>query len=266
MNKRREKNAPSRAARQLGIVLALTLSTILTACGDDGALEGLATGRQARVDTSVSGDELKLDDGQVVRLAGVEAPKAGAPYADAARDTLARLAGGRRVNLLYGGARTDPFGRPVAQVRTVDGHVWLEGALLDQGAVRVRTFADNRALARAMLQREARARAAHRGLWALDAYKVRLPEEVTPDDHGLTVVEGRVAGVGRDRAGDVYLDFTPDWHSGVSAEIPRAALRDFRAAGLDPADLQGRLVRVRGAIHGLRLALDHPEQIERLKG
>lgn len=252
--------------RQVLIVTLVSLSTVLAGCGDEGALESLAAGRQAQVQSAVSGDELELDGGEMVHLAGVEAPRSGQPYADEARMTLARLAAGQRVELLYGGAHTDPFGRAVAQVRTLGARRWLEGALIDAGAVRVRTFADNRALARTMLAREAGARAARRGLWALADYRVRLPEEVASGDHGLMLVEGRVVHAGRSPGGDVYLDFTQDWRGAVSAEIPRAALRDFRAAGYDPLGLEGRLIRVRGAVRGLRIAIDHPEQVERLRG
>jgi micrococcal nuclease len=64
----------------------------------------------------------------------------------------------------------------------------------------------------------------------------------------------------------VYLDFDADWRDSLSATIPRHALRDFRAAGLEPFGLEGRLIRVRGAVSGQRLTVDHPEQIERLSG
>ena len=248
----------------LGFLAAAPLG--LVACGDGGALDGLAQGKQGRVTGVVSGDTLEIDGGDEVRLAGVEAPHGSAPYANAARAALERLVDGRRVELLYGGARTDPFGRTVAHIRDLQSRHWIEGALIDAGAVRVRTFADNRALAGEMLSREAAARRAKRGLWALAAYRVALPGEITRDDRGLILVEGRVRRVGRAGEGGVYLDFSDDWRGSLSAQIPSAALRDFRSAGIDPFDLQGRLIRVRGAVHDLRLTLDHPEQVERLKG
>ncbi len=116
------------------------------------------------------------------------------------------------------------------------------------------------------MAREGAARRARRGLWALKAYQVLLPGEVTRDDRGLVLVEGRIRRVGRSGGGGVYLDFSDNWRGALSAEIPAAALRDFRSAGVDPYDLQGRLLRVRGGVHSLRLILDHPEQVERLKG
>ncbi len=200
----------------------------------------------------------------MLRLAEVEAPKGDAPYAALARDALARLALGRRVTWLYGGAREDAFGRVTAQARRADDRLWLQGALVDAGAVRVRTAADNRALAGALLAREAAARKAGRGLWALSAYRVKLPEELSPDDAGLQIVEGRVRRAGETGA-YAYLDFADDWRRGASVAIPRRALKDFRAAGLDPLRLEGRLVRVRGEADGRRLTVDHPEAVERLR-
>ena len=252
--------------RRTLLVILVGASWGLAACGDGGALDGLAQGKQGRVTGIVSGDTIELDGGDEVRLAGVEAPHGSAPYADEARAALERLVDGRRVELLHGGAHSDPFGRTVAQVRDLQSRRWIEGALIDAGAVRVRTFADNRALAAVMLARETAARRARRGLWALPIYRVALPGEIARDDRGLILVEGRVRRVGRASEGGVYLDFSDDWRGALSAEIPSEALRDFRSAGVDPYDLQGRLIRVRGSVHDLRLVLDHPEQVERLRG
>lgn len=234
------------------------------ACGDGGALDGLSAGKVGRVTSVRTGDEIEIDGGDVVRLAGVEAPGEGQPYADEAANGLSRLLDGRKVELMFGGARTDPFNHTLAQLRVLETRSWVQGALLDQGAVRVRTFADNRALARPMLAREGRARAAGRGLWALPDYRVLLPEEVDAARPGFAIIEGRVEKTGKLGGGDVYLDFGRDYRDSFSARIPHEAVSAFRAVGLDPLDLQGRLIRVRGALHGWRMTLDHPEQVERM--
>ena len=259
--------ALSRGRRQLLIGSVVTLSTgLLAGCGDQGLLEGLATGRSGRVTGVIAGDALEIDGGEVVRLAGVEAPRADQPHGSEAGEALARLIDGQRVDLLHGGARSDPFGQTLAHVRVTGSRRWVQGAMLDSGAVRVRTFPDNRALARPMLAREARARAGKRGLWALPDYQVLLADEVTGDERGLVLVEGEIERIGRGAGGQLYLDFSRDWRSGLSAEILRAAVGDFRSAGIDPIELQGRLVRVRGTVRGRRLPIDHPEQVEQLRG
>ena len=240
--------------------LGLAAAVALAGCSQAPGLERLAAGETGRVAEVRSGDSLVLDSGLVVRLAGVEAPWGREPYADEARAALQKLAGGRTVRLLYGGARRNRYGSALAQVRIVGGP-WLERELLRAGAARARTWADNRAMAGVMLEAEAYARNRRLGLWALPAYRVLIPREAAGAD-GFQVVEGKVL---RSAAGGGELDFD----SGFSAEIDPKALADFETAGKSAQALTGKLVRLRGPIRygsgGLALRLDHPEQVELLK-
>jgi len=237
----------------------------LAACGGEGGrLDRLAAGETSKVVSVQSGDIFTLDDGLVVRVSGIETPWMDEPGGPQARDELSRLLQGRSVQLFYGGARRDARGRALAQVRLVDNRQWVEGTMLGDGWARVRTFPDNRALDQPMLEDGARARIARRGLWALNHYEVRLPEEVTPDLRGYQIVEGRVLSVTPARTG-VNLDFRPD-RRGFAALIDPRAVADFQAAGIAPDSLKGRLIRVRGIVDrdGL-MKLDHPEPVELLK-
>ena len=76
----------------------------------------------------------------------------------------------------------------------------------------------------------------------------------------ISVPGGAPGGVRRRRA--------PGLPAAVSTiPIPAYAVRDFEAAGKAPADLAGRLVRLRGAIRrGPSMRLDHPEMVELLEG
>ena len=244
--------------------LLASLTLCLAACGDNAGLERLSRGETGKVVEVRSGDVLALDNGLVVRLAGLQAPRMDEPGAQAARTDLEKRALGKRVALFYGGARRDAFGRALAQVRIEDSRQWVQGALLDDGVVRERTFADNRALAAPMLDAEARARGAKRGLWASADYQVRVPEEVTARIDGFQIVEGRVRSVfpGRDGS-EVEMEGARD---GFVVELSRPAVADLAAAGHPPQSLVGKLVRVRGAIgrDGL-MRVDHPEAVEVLK-
>jgi len=244
-------------------LLAL-LSVTLAACGDNAGLERLSRGEEGRVVEVRSGDVLALDNGLVVRLAGLQAPRMDEPGAEAARADLEKRALGKRVALFYGGARRDAFGRALAQVRLEDTRQWVQGALLDDGVVRERTFADNRALAAPMLDAEAKARQAKRGVWALAGYQVRLPQEVTARIDGFQIVEGRVRSAFPGRDGyEVEMEGARD---GFLVEVSRSAAADLAAAGHPPQSLVGRLVRVRGAVgrDGL-MRVDHPEAVEVLR-
>ncbi len=243
---------------------AVGLGLALCACGPDAALDGLADGGAVQVAAPVSGEAVSLDDGRTIRLAGLIAPGPGEPYAEEARAALAQAAASGEARLSYGGSADGP-----AHLRMADGRRWVQATLLEQGAARVRTTPEDRAMASEMLRAEAGARAASRGLWALPAYQVRLPREVVAiRAEGFQVVEGRVARAA-EAGGRLFLEFGADWRGGFSTETPMSALAGFEAAGLNLRALEGRLVRVRGDVRstgfGPRLRLDHPEQLERLR-
>ena len=241
-------------------LLAALLVLLLTACGDGAALDRLAPAGRARVVEVIAPDLVVLDDGQTLKQAGLASFPAREPYAAEARAALAKIALGQEVELLSGGAARDPFERRVGHLRLVKGRRWVQGEMLAVGAGRVRTFPDNRALAGEMLEREAKARIAGRGLWALPAYQVRLPSE-TRTARGFQIVEGRVTGVRRLGRG-FELDV-----QGLTANIPANAAGDFESAGKAPPTLAGRLVRIRGTIRqGPSIRLDHPEALELLDG
>ena len=87
-------------------VFAFLAVAVLAGCGQRG-LERLARGETGKVVSVHSGDSFTLDSGLEVRLAGVETPRGDQPFADQARTALTLLVVGRKVQLLYGGARRD---------------------------------------------------------------------------------------------------------------------------------------------------------------
>lgn len=256
-----------RTARLIACLLALA------AAGP--APSGAAQPERATVVVAsvVDGDTLDLADGRRLRLAGIEAAKPPPgpaaerrwPLAEAATAMLADLVRGRPLVLRGADAPPDRHGRIVAQAWRADG-VWLQGALIDAGHARVRTQADDRALAPEMLEREAAARLARRGIWATAAYAVRPaePEALRRDADSFQIVEGRVRRADS-RRGQLYLDFGDDWRTDVTASLDRDALKLFRRTAIDPASLAGRRLRVRGWVairNGPMVAVTHPEQVE----
>ena len=93
---------------------------------------------------------------------------------------------------------------------------------------------------------------------------MRLPEEVRQP--GFVLVEGRLGTVTRNRRGAMAAL----GRSGLTLKLSRDALAEMRDAGTPLEDLRGRAVRVRGPVTrtagGWILTVDHPEQIERLRG
>jgi micrococcal nuclease len=202
-------------------------------------LPELGHGNVARV---TDGASLILSDGTALRLAGVEPPLAapgGNPqWEDAARTLLDSLVAGHGVTLRGTESAPDRYGRITVQLVRDDG-VWIEGALVDAGVVRVQPPAPG--LVAPLLQRESRARDGHLGLWQSPLYAVRTPEQLDHDSGSFVLVEALIGRV-EDRSGVLWLDLGGN----AAARLDRPARHLFAAAGLDPASLTGQHLRLRG--------------------
>ncbi|MDE0202130.1 MAG: thermonuclease family protein [Rhodospirillaceae bacterium] len=219
---------------------------------------GLALDAEARVVDVIDGGTVLLDDGETVRLAGIE------PLAESARQTLARLVQGRRVGLAQGGVPRDRYGRLRGHLVRSDDGTWIQGALLAEGLARVHSLVDDRAGVAEMLVIERRARAARLGIWSEARYRVRAASEADANLRSFQLVEGRVkaAAVVRGRG---YLNFGDDWREDFTVSIGPRDRRRFETAGIAIEDYKGRLVRVRGwvdSFNGPMIEATHPEQIE----
>ena len=263
---------------RLAVVLLLVL--IVKAADAAGASAvpppvGLALEREAYVVDVIDGSTVLLDDGETVRLAGIEAPShthAGAesPAAQLAMDAqkaLTALVEGRRVGLAPSDIRRDRYGRLRAHLVRTDRGVWVQGALLAAGLARVHSLVDNRAAVADMLAIERHARGERLGIWSESHYLVRAASEADGGLGSFQLVEGRVtaAAVVRGRG---YLNFGDDWREDFTVSIAPRDRRRFEAAGIAVEDYEGRLVRVRGwvdSFNGPMIEATHPEQIEVLE-
>ena len=258
--------------------LALLLLLMLAIPGPDAAGEpavpppSLVVHGEARVVEVIDGNTVLLDDGETVRLAGIEAPRLGRggagsedwPLAQEARRSLAGLVEGRRVGLAFGSVRRDRHGRLRAHLVRIDDGTWIQGVLLAAGLARVHSLVDDRAAVAAMLVHERRARAGRSGIWAEPRYRVRAATEAGGGLRSFQLVEGRVraAAVVRGRG---YLNFGEDWREDFTVSIAPRDRKRFEAEGIAIQDYEGRLVRVRGWIesfNGPMIEATHPEQIE----
>lgn len=244
------------------------------AAGPLAAREGLQPGGTSRAIEVVDGDTLILQDGREVRLVGLQAPKLPLgrpnfrtwPLADEAKAALESLALNRTLRVSYGGERVDRHGRHLAHLHTDDG-TWIQGEMLRRGMARVYSWPDNRALVTEMLALEREARAARRGIWDHDYYRIRRHDETRDDLDSFQLVEGRVERAARGGR-NVYLNFGDNWRRDFTVTLLPEDQRRFEAAGIDPLQLEGRRVRVRGWLrwrNGPMIRATHPEQIELLE-
>jgi endonuclease YncB( thermonuclease family) len=257
------------------------LVCLVAGCADQGGgvasqadpKAGLTRGEHARVTGVIDGDQLILDTGLRVRLAGIEAPRLSRrdgedwPLAAEAKAALEAATVGRDVDLWYGGQQRDRSGKTaIAHVFVTDETGMehpVQDMLVDRGLARVRTWADNRAGATRLLAREDAARLARTGIWSEAFYAPLAAAPDLPTGRWM-IVEGRVKTVQRN--GDrVFLNFGDDWKTDFTVTVAGEDLAAWPNGADDLARLALADVRVRGrvrALNGPLMSLDCPEQIE----
>lgn len=249
----------ARAGAALGAALGLV-------CGGATAAPcGVASG-SAKVEAVTERAEIRLEDGRLVRLAGLDIPTGGG--FDAIAPARARLTEGwmgKIVAVALLAARPDRWGRWLADLALPDGPA-ASTELLNAGLARVRPEFETRGCEAERLAAEAAARAAGSGLWndpdsILDAADIDV---LRVNDGRFVLIEGvvRRVGVGRSR---VYLDLGR--RGGFSVVVARKGEPAFQRRGILLNALAGQSIRVRGVLEdrfGLRIELADPLMIERL--
>jgi len=216
---------------------------------------GTVTATQAR-----DGRTLLLADGRALRLAAIEPSPHG-------RAKLQELAAGQTLRLQALGSDHDRYGRLTAFAFAGDGDRSLQAVLLAAGEARVAARVGSRACAEALLAAEQDARAARRGLWADPNFAPLAAKNLSGLAAGkglFMLVEGKVLSV-RARGGTIYMNFGRRWTRDFTVVILRRREKEFAAAGVDPKQLEGRRIRVRGFVEQRRgpvIEAEWPEQIE----
>ncbi len=206
------------------------------------------------------GRTIALDDGRVLRLAGIE-------VTGTSRAALRRLAAGRTLRLEKLGTGHDRYGRVLAFAFAGRGRQSLEQELLAAGQALVGPQVGDKACAEALLEAEGAARAGRRGLWADRRF---LPinagniARLRAEKGHFALVEGEVLSV-HPSGGTIYLNFGRRRTHDFSVIILRRRRGLFAAADTDPLRLVHRNIRVRGFIEirrGPIIEAEVPEQIE----
>ncbi len=215
-------------------------------------------------------NELVLDDGRLLYLAGISF---GEPLPGEASwaALLKKLTQNAAIRIGAIGDK-DRWGRQAAQVFVkpveAEDEAWLQGFLLEIGAVRLALDRETRLCWARMQKLEDKARLDRLGLWAANDAILRAsePEKIVKKRGEPAMVEGQIIGIG-ETAGVFYLNFGKSWQKDFTVVILKRHSKLFEAVGLQPKALENKRIRVRGIVDGHsgpRIEAMVPEQIEKL--
>lgn len=148
-----------------------------------------------------------------------------------------------------------------------DGERSATKTMLAQGLARISSHPGGAACLAELRTAEDAARRAKLGVWGDPRYFPRAAEDaagISADRGRFTLVEGKVVSV-RESGGTIYVNFGRRWSEDFTVTIAKRRERAFSAAGLEPRQLTGRRVRVRGWVEergGPWIEASAPEQIE----
>ena len=210
----------------------------------------------------------RLEDGRDIRLAGIE-PAFPAETEAARQRALTTILAGRDVRLSGEDDTPDRYGRQTAFVSLLPDETLVQRELLTRGEAIVSADVNDKECAAALLTAEAGAREAKRGIWADPSVikNTESPGDILAGIGRFTLVEGKVLSV-RQAGATTYLNFGRNWTRDFAVTIPRRALANLAAAGLEPKALEYKRIRVRGVVEartGPRIEVVRAGQIELLK-
>ncbi len=232
----------------------------------EGCLAGAA---EVRLAETVDARSLRLEDGRVLRLAGIEPFDLLLPdLHDAApmlHRRLSQLVEAAPLSALLTSGEADRYGRYPAMVAA--GEALVQESLAGEGVALAFAGGDPLPCFANVLAAEEAARRAGRGFWTGDPLPGATPEALQALIGAFAIFEGEVLSVGN-RSTRTYLNFGTYWSEDVTVEIES---RDRAAFGgeLALAALTGRRVRVRGYLEakgGPMMPVASPMQLEVLEG
>lgn len=231
-------------------------------------------------------DMIMLGDSRRFRLDNILIP----PLEDApAVDELNHALLGKHVTVYSYHDENDIHGLPLVQVIT-DKNLWVQGDLVSKGLAWAYSTDSSQQMAHALKVVEDEARVQQLGFWKNPLYAIKSPQTVKKFMNSYQIVEGKVLSVNQKYTYVTFLNFGKNWKTDFAVRItgnnkfmgevkdPRAekgrARKDARdtakeakedegdagrnsepnstddAAGFDASQWVGRIVRVRGWVHG----------------
>lgn len=236
---------------------------------DFSTLENTGT---ARVEQIISPLTLRLKDGRIISLAGIDIPdndmtKPGI-FAITAMQILDDALTGQDIILFQTKDKTrgriNRMQHHVVHIARKSDNLWAQGLLIKLGLARVMTSPSNSEMASAMLGLEQQSRAQKSGFWENDLYTIKTPETISAHPGRLEIAQGQIKSAAM-KKNRIYLNFGNDWRNDFTVSIAPEYRREFIKAGIDPLSLNGKEIRVRGWVqdyNGPLIEITHPAALE----
>jgi len=276
------------------LAAALLLMPALSSHAQDNDLQGAdPDDRPSVVDKGtvkeiLDSDMIELNNDRRYKLDNILMP----PYEDQpAMDELNKLLLGKAVTILL---YPDPDGKqqhglPAVQVIT-DKNAWVQEDLVAKGLAWAYISDTNEQMIYPLKVVEDNARIQQVGFWKNPVYAIKTPQTVKSFMNSYQIVEGKIISTNVRPSGTTFLNFGKNWKTDFEVRVkgnndflglvndPRAvkskkALTKEEAEtqnrGFNPQQWEGRIVRVRGWVHGAdgpMIDLAHREQIDFIDG
>jgi endonuclease YncB( thermonuclease family) len=225
----------------------------------------------ARIEKVINANTIITQDGDIIRLVGLDIPHPPGEKGDIAHKAKAFLdqyISGKRVRLYAvkdkESGNTNRMGHELRHVELRERNIWIQGALLYRGLARVRTTPANPEMAGQMYALERRARKDNRGLWAKKRYHILEPDTAGKGIGAYQIVQGTVESTAM-RGNRIYLNFGQNWRRDLTVSIPPGKRRAFRSSDIRPLKLGGEDIRARGwleSYNGPYMEIAHPARLE----
>lgn len=205
------------------------------------------------VDQVIDPLRLRLQDGRIIQLTGLEIPglEASDPGDQAAQtfEWLKKTVEKKQVTFYQTKheieGRRNRMGHYLGHIETREDKVWLQGAYLLNGWAHIQPSPLHTEMATQMLAFQSLAMEGKRGLWADEKQTILGPENAADKMNGWAIVEGTIVKAAMSN-NTVYLNFGEDWRKDFTIGIDPEVRRQLSKKQISAIDLQGRHVRVYG--------------------
>ena len=206
---------------------------------------------------------LRLDDGREVRLSGIEIPKSAEATGAA---WLREHALGQKITLRGTDDAPDRYGREHAFVLPDGSGATLQSALIGAGHAIVSANPGDTACTTDLKDAELHAESSRVGVWSQPGFVLDASATGAILEYigCFALVEGTILSA-RQVGTTLYLNFAKRRIQGFAVTVSHRMMARFATAGMAPAALRGKRVRVRGWISqhgGPRMEARLPSQIE----